>query len=143
MIGFATTAAEPDVLVFAGQLDEAGAGNLSHPMIIGLVAAGVGLFTSLAMLRILAGWPLKYMLAAAYLTAIVLSLFAPPSAIPAAFDAGSVTTGVLSTPAILALAVGLSSVLAGRSALSDGFGLLGFASVGPIIVLLVVGRWLQ
>jgi hypothetical protein len=54
-----------------------------------------------------------------------------------------VTTGVLSTPAIIALAIGLSSVLAGRSALSDGFGLLGFASVGPIIAILILGFWLQ
>ncbi len=143
VVGFATTVAEPDVLVFAGQLDQTGPRRVSQLTVIGLIAAGVGLFTALAMLRILTGWPMRYMLAGAYLIAIVLAMFAPPDFIPIAFDAGSVTTGVLSTPAILALAVGLSSVLAGRSALSDGFGLLGFASVGPIIVLLVLGFWLQ
>jgi hypothetical protein len=60
----------------------------------------------------------------------------PAGFVSLAFDAGSVTTGVLSTPAIIALAVGLSAVLAGRSAVTDGFGILGFASIGPIVLLL-------
>lgn len=143
IVGFATTAAEPDVLVFAGQLATAAPNRTAQPTIIGVIAIGVGLFTSFAMLRILTGWSMKYMLAAVYLTAIALSLFAPADVIPVAFDAGSVTTGVLSAPVIIALAIGLSSVLAGRSALSDGFGLLGFASVGPIIAILILGLWLQ
>lgn len=143
VVGFATTIAEPDVLVFASQLDTAAPNRLSQPTVIGVIGIGVGLFASVAMLRILTGWQMKHMLAAAYLMAIGLSLFAPPDLVPVAFDAGSVTTGVLSTPAIIALAVGLSSVLAGRTALSDGFGLLGFASVGPIIAILILGLWSQ
>lgn len=142
-LGFATTVAEPDVLVFASQLHAAASGEVSKPRIVGVIGLSVGLFAALAMLRILVGWPLRYMLATSYLIVIVLTLFAPPDFVAIAYDAGSVTTGVLSAPAILALAIGLSSVLAGRSALSDGFGLLGFASVGPIIAILIWGIWLR
>jgi hypothetical protein len=64
---------------------------------------------------------------------------APREFVPLAYDAGSVTTGVLTAPVVIAIAVGLSSVLAGRSAISDGFGLLGLASIGPIITVLLMG----
>jgi hypothetical protein len=70
---------------------------------------------------------------------IGLSLVARSQLVPLAYDAGSVTTGVLTAPVVLALALGLSSVIARRSAVSDGFGLLGLASVGPIIVILLLG----
>jgi hypothetical protein len=70
---------------------------------------------------------------------IVLALAGPAQFVPLAFDAGSVTTGVLSAPVIIAMAIGLSSVLAGRSAVSDGFGIVGFASIGPIIIILFMG----
>jgi Protein of unknown function (DUF1538) len=85
IVGFATTGAEPDVLVFAGQIATAAPNRTSQPTIIGIIAIGVGLFTSFAMLRILTGWSMKYMLAAVYLTAIALSLFAPADVIPVAF----------------------------------------------------------
>jgi hypothetical protein len=82
---------------------------------------------------------MTYLLAAAYSLVIVLSFLAPAEFVPLAYDAGSVTAGVLTTPVVISLAVGLSSVLAGRSAVSDGFGLLGFASIGPIIAVLLMG----
>ena len=82
---------------------------------------------------------MRIMLTGAYAIVILLTLVAPAGFVSLAFDAGSVTTGVLSTPVIIALAVGLSSVLAGRSAVSDGFGILGFASIGPIVVVLLLG----
>jgi hypothetical protein len=82
---------------------------------------------------------MRSLLTAAYVLAIALALVAPERFTPLAFDAGSVTTGVLSAPIVIAVAIGLSSVLAGRSAVSDGFGLLGFASIGPIIAVLLMG----
>ena len=78
-------------------------------------------------------------LAGVYTVMIVLSLVAPANIVPLAYDAGSVTTGVLTAPVVLALALGLASVLAERSAVDDGFGLLGLASVGPIIAVLLLG----
>lgn len=137
--GFATTVAEPDVLVLAGQVDIASKGAMSGQVVLYMIAAGLATLNAVAMMRILLGWPIKYMLTAAYAIMLLLALFAPPQYIALSFDAGSVTTGVLSAPVIIALAIGLSSVLAGRSAITDGFGLMGFASIGPIIAILLMG----
>jgi hypothetical protein len=137
--GFATTVAEPDVLVLAGQVDAVSQRGLSGRAVLYVIALGLAILTAVAMVRIIFGWPMKYMLAAVYAIMLLLALVTPAEFVPVAFDAGSVTTGVLSAPVIIALAIGLSSVLAGRSAVSDGFGLLGFASVGPIIAVLLMG----
>jgi hypothetical protein len=142
-LGFATTVAEPDVLVLAGQVDAASGGEISRQTVLYAVSVGVGALAVIAMLRIIAGWPMKYLLATVYLAALALAPFAPEQFVSLAFDGGSVTTGVLSAPVLIALAIGLSSVLAGRSPASDGFGLLGFASVGPIIALLLMGMLLR
>lgn len=142
-LGFATTVAEPDVLVLSGQVEAASRGAIGGRLLIYIIAAGVGLFVTLAVMRILRGVPMTWLLAAAYAIMLVLSLVAPVEFVPLAYDAGSVTTGVLTAPVVLALAFGLSSVLSGRSALSDGFGLLGLASIGPILAVLLLGMLLQ
>lgn len=141
-LGFATTIAEPDVLVLSGQIDAVSRGAIPGHAVIYVVALGVAVFTAIAMGRVVLGWPMRPLLAAAYVLAIALSFVAPEHFMPLAFDAGSVTTGVLSAPVVMALAIGLSSVLARRSALSDGFGVLGFASVGPIVAVLLMGMLL-
>jgi hypothetical protein len=138
-LGFTTTVAEPDVLVLAGQVDTASGGEISRSMVVYVLGAGVGAFTVIAMLRIIGGWSIKSLLAASYLAALGLALFAPEHFVSLGFDGGSVTTGVLSTPVMIALAIGLSSVLSGRSSVADNFGLLGFASIGPILALLLLG----
>ncbi|WEX12398.1 DUF1538 family protein [Chelativorans sp. AA-79] len=78
------------------------------------------------------------LLTIAYGLVVLLALAAPTMIVPLAFDAGSVTTGILSAPIIIALALGLSGVLADRSSVSDGFGLLGLASIGPVIIVLLL-----
>jgi hypothetical protein len=142
-MGVATTAAEPDVLVLAGQVEEASQGAFQARPLILLIAVGVGLFAALALLRIVHGFSMRMLLAIAYSLMLVLTALAPGEFVSLSYDAGSVTTGVLTTPVLLALALGLSAVLAGRSAISDGFGLLGLASVGPIIAVLLLGASLQ
>lgn len=138
-LGFATTVAEPDVLVLAGQVERASNGELRGQVLIYVIAAGVGLFAAVGLLRVVRGFSMAALLAGVYAFMILLSLLAPASFVPLAYDAGSVTTGVLTAPVVLALALGLTSVLASRSAVSDGFGLLGLASVGPIIAVLLLG----
>lgn len=138
-LGFATTSAEPDVLVLANMVGSVSDGALSGWALVYVVAGGVGLFSALALLRVVYGFSMAYLLAAVYSLMIVLTLLAPARLVPLAYDAGSVTTGVLTAPVVLALALGFSGVFAERSALSDGFGLLGLASVGPIIVMLLLG----
>ncbi len=137
-LGFATTAAEPDVLVLAGQVAEASGGVISGLAIVVVIALGLAVFAAVAMARVVHGWPMRYLLTAAYSLMLVLALVAPSSFVSLAFDAGSVTTGVLSAPVVIALTLGVSAVLAGRTAVSDGFGLVGFASVGAIIAVLVM-----
>jgi len=136
-LGFSTTVAEPDVLVLAGQVHAASQGELSRWALVYIIAVGVGIFASIALLRVVYGFAMTTLLTVIYTVMLVLSFLAPAEFIPLAYDAGSVTTGVLTAPVVLALALGLSSVLAGRSAVSDGFGLLGLASVGPIIAVLL------
>lgn len=142
-IGFATTVAEPDVLVLAGQVDRASEGVVREHAVLYVIALGVAIFVALAMARVVFGFPMTHLLLVAYASMLLLSAFTPAEFIALAYDAGSVTTGVLTAPVVIALAVGLSSVLAGRSAVSDGFGLLGFASVGPIIAVMLMGMLLR
>lgn len=138
-LSFATTVAEPDVLVLAGQAEAVSQKALSRLVVVYVIAAGMAAFAAIAMARIITGWSIRQMLTVAYVFILVLSLLAPSTFAPLAYDAGSVTTGVLSSPVMLAVAMGLGAVLAGRSALSDGFGLLGFASIGPIAAILIMG----
>lgn len=138
-LGFATTVAEPDVLVLSAQVETASQGTLRGQPLVYAIAAGVGLFTAIGLLRVVRGFSMAALLAGVYAFMLLLSLAAPERIVPLAYDAGSVTTGVLTAPVVLALALGMAAVLAERSAVDDGFGLLGLASVGPIIVVLVLG----
>ena len=140
-LGFAVTVAEPDVLILAGQVEAASQGAIADQPLTYVIAAGVGLLGAAGLLRIVLGIALTTMLAVAFGLMLLLSFLAPAHVIPLAYDAGSVTTGVLTAPVLLALAIGLSTVLARRSAATDGFGLLGLASVGPVLVVLLLG-WL-
>lgn len=138
-IGFATTIPEPDVLVLGEQVQAASRGAIPASSVIYAIGLGVGVLAAIAAARIVLGWSLRVLLTGGYLLAIGLALFAPPEFVSLAFDGGSVTTGVLSAPVIIALALGVSAVLAGRSAVSDGFGVVGFASIGPILTILLMG----
>lgn len=138
-LGFATTVAEPDVLVLAGQVDEASQGDIPGMAVLYVIATGVAVLTVIASLRILFGWPVKGLVLVAYGLMLGLALAAPEEFVALAFDAGSVTTGVLTAPVLISVAMGLSSVLAGRTAVGDGFGISGLASVGAILSVLLMG----
>jgi hypothetical protein len=83
--------------------------------------------------------PLKWLLVGGYSIVGIMALFTPPSFLPISFDAGGVTTGPMTVPFILALGVGVASVLRGKSSTSDGFGLVALASIGPILAVMVLG----
>jgi hypothetical protein len=139
VLSFAVTVAEPDVRVLAYQVDLASQGRIGTGVLITAVALGVALFVALALLRILLGVPMAYLLAAGYGIVLILTLFTPPHFVAISFDAGGVTTGPMAVPFILALGIGTTSVLGGKSALGDGFGLVGLASIGPIIGVMLLG----
>jgi hypothetical protein len=139
LLGFATTVAEPEVLVLAGQVDEASGGQIPQYLIVYVMAAGIAAFAGLAMARVVVGWSMKVLVGGAYLVMLALAVLVSDGFVSIAFDAGSVTTGILTAPVIIALAIGLSSVLAGRDPVADGFGILGFAAIGPVLAVLAMG----
>ncbi|MDX9745685.1 MAG: DUF1538 domain-containing protein [Syntrophales bacterium] len=137
-LGFAATVAEPDVLVLSKQVDAISQGSVSGNIILYSMALGVGILVMIGMLRIVFGFSMVYLLAGLFTVILVLSFFTPAEFVPLAYDAGSVTTGALTAPVVISLALGLSSVLSGRSSVSEGFGLLGLASIGPIIIIMLL-----
>jgi len=139
ILGLVVTMAEPDVRVLGYQVDYASGGDIGKSMLVVVVALGVGISVSLAMLRIVLGIHIAYVLAAGYLAVLILSFFVPPHFVPVAFDAGGVTTGPVTVPFILALGIGVVSVLGGKTAIGDGFGIVGIASIGPIISVMILG----
>lgn len=142
-LGFATTVAEPDVVVLSRQVDAISAGAIDGTLVHFVTGVGAAVFTALGMARIVYGFSLRALLAVSFSLVILLSFAAPAEFVALAYDAGSVTTGVLTAPVVIAVAVGLSSVLADRSAVSDGFGILGLTSIGPIIAILILGALLR
>lgn len=139
LLGFLVTVAEPDVRVLAFQVDLVSEGAVTKNILILAVALGVAVFVCIALLRIILGVPIAYLLAGGYTMVLLLSFFTPPDFVPLSFDAGGVTTGPVTVPFILALGIGTASVLGGRSSISDGFGLVGLASIGPILAVMILG----
>ena len=135
VLGMLITVAEPDLTVLAGQVPA-----IPNMVLILTVAAGVGLFLAVALLRVMLKIPLSRLLVGAYLLAFVLALvFAPNDFIPVSFDSGGVTTGPITVPFIMALGVGLASVRNDKNATSDSFGLVALCSIGPILSVLILG----
>jgi len=139
LVGFAVTIAEPDVIVLSSQVGTVSKGNIPSSSLLPVIGIGIGFFMCIAVIRIILGFPIAYLMAICYVAVLILSFFVPPDFVPVAFDAGGVTTGPLTVPVILSLGIGFSSVLARKSAISDGFGLIGLASVGPIIGVMLMG----
>ncbi|MDX9872564.1 MAG: DUF1538 domain-containing protein [Clostridia bacterium] len=139
LLGFVVTVAEPDVRVLATQVDVVSGNQVSKNLLIYSVSLGVAFFVGLAMLRVILNIPLKYLLYAGYAIVFLLAAFTPAYFVPVGFDAGGVTTGPMTVPFIVALGVGISSVLGGRDPSTDGFGFVALASIGPILAVLLLG----
>ena len=139
VLSFVVTVAEPDVQVLARQVDSVSGGDISKSIIIVTVAAGVGIFIALALLRIFLNIPLIYLLAGGYALAVILAFFTPPEFLAVSFDAGGVTTGPMTVPFLLALGVGVAAVKGKKRASDDSFGLVALASIGPILAVLLMG----
>lgn len=139
-IGFSTAMAEPSLIAVSIKANSVSGGAIG---IVGLrvaVAIGVGVGVSLGCYRIITGLPLHYFIAAGYLVVIVQTMTAPKLIIPLAFDSGGVSTSTVTVPLVTALGLGLAERVPGRSALIDGFGLVAFACLFPIIAVLTYGQ---
>jgi len=135
VLGMLITMAEPDLTVLAQQVPA-----IPNQVLIFTVAAGVGAFLVIALLRIVLKISLSKMLVSFYLAAFILAvLFVPNDFIPVSFDSGGVTTGPITVPFIMALGVGMASVRSDKNSTSDSFGLVALCSIGPILSVLILG----
>jgi Protein of unknown function (DUF1538) len=149
-LGFSTTVAEPALIAVAWEAAEiAGEEGLIHTSTESLktyafglrmsVAFSVGLAILIGVLRILRGWPVHYLIIGGYIVVMLMTMIAPKEIIGIAYDAGGVTTSTITVPLVAALGVGLASSIKGRSPLVDGFGLIAFASLLPMIFVMGYG----
>lgn len=148
LLGFSTTIAEPALIAVAkeaariavdGQLI---AKDIQESYALGLrvsVALSVGLAILIGIWRIIKGWPIYYFIIGGYALVMLMTLIAPKEIIGIAYDSGGVTTSTITVPLVTALGVGLATVLEGRSPLVDGFGLIAFASLLPMIFVMGYG----
>jgi len=143
MIGFATTIAEPSLIAVAFKANEASAGTISQWGLRITVAVGVALGISLGTFRIVTGTPLYLYIMAGYLIVIIQTFFAPKNIIPLAYDSGGVTTSTVTVPLVAALGLGLSASVPGRNPALDGFGLIAFASLFPVIAVMGYAQMAQ
>ena len=133
-LGFLITVSEPDLQVLANQVQ-----SIPNRALIFTVAAGVGFFLCVALLRMLFSVALPHLLTGFYLVVFALALFVPRDFLSVAFDSGGVTTGPMTVPFIMALGVGVSSVRSDRHSADDSFGLVALCSIGPILSVMILG----
>lgn len=138
LLSFLTTIAEPNVKVLSNMVDSALQGSLDTNLLVISIAFGVGFLMAISILRIVYGVSIRYLFTAGYSIILVLSFFVLNDYLAISFDAGSVTTGAMIVPVLMGLGIGIASVLQDRSEL-DGFGLIGLATMGPILSLMLLG----
>lgn len=155
VLGFGTTIAEPALIAVAAEAAEVAAGaeliassiEAKDSYAFGLrmtVAAAVGVALVVGVIRILANWSLPIMIIGGYILVVLITTFAPDEIVGIAYDCGGVTTSTVTVPLVAALGVGLASSLKGRNPLTDGFGLIAFASLTPILFVLgyeIIAQW--
>lgn len=150
LLGFGTTVAEPALIAVAEEASEvaAQAGAIGNNLAAqeayaeGLrltVAFAVGIAILIGVIRIVKGWPMHWMIIAGYVMVVIITSFAPSEIIGIAYDSGGVTTSTITVPLVTALGVGLASSIRGRNPMIDGFGLIAFASLTPIIFVMIFG----
>ncbi|BBB24470.1 conserved hypothetical protein [Isorropodon fossajaponicum endosymbiont JTNG4] len=132
-IGFATTIAEPSLLAVAIKANQVSGGFIKVWPLRIAVAIGVAVGIAIGSFRIVAGLPLHYFIITGYVVVLIQTYFAPKNIIALAYDSGGVTTSTVTVPLVAALGLGLASTIDGRSTLIDGFGLIAFASLFPIM----------
>jgi MFS family permease len=156
LLGFGTTIAEPALIAIAAEAAQiaANAGAIAtsdeakSSYALGLrltVALAVGAALVLGVMRILAGWSLPFLIIAGYCLVVLLTTIAPKEIVGIAYDSGGVTTSTVTVPLVTALGVGLAGSIKGRNPMTDGFGLIAFASLTPILFVLAFGivlRWI-
>lgn len=151
-LGFGTTVAEPALIAIAdeaasiaatgGVIADADAARDSYAIGLRLVVAlAVGFAILVGVIRILKGWPVQYLIIGGYLGVVIMTFFAPKEIIGIAYDSGGVTTSTVTVPLVAALGIGLAKSIRGRDPMIDGFGLIAFASLTPMIFVMAYGMF--
>ncbi len=139
MIGFGTTIAEPALTVIAHKAAAISSGRIDSEVLRYVVAGSVGFAILLGVYRIIKGHPIHYYIIAGYILVVLVTFAAPPEIIGLAYDLGGVTTSTVTVPLVAALGIGLASTIKGRNPMLDGFGLIAFASLTPMIFVQIYG----
>jgi len=151
-LGFGTTVAEPALIAIADEAASIAAGggviadsdearsNYATGLRL-VVALAVGLALLIGVIRILKGWPVQYLIIGGYIGVVIMTIFAPKEIIGIAYDSGGVTTSTVTVPLVAALGIGLANSIQGRDAMIDGFGLIAFASLTPMIFVMAYGMF--
>lgn len=139
-IGFATTIAEPSLLAVAIKANQVSAGSIGTWGLRIAVAIGVAIGIALGVFRIITGTPLYWYIISGYVFVLIQTMFAPRMIIALAYDSGGVTTSTVTVPLVAALGLGLAGTVPGRNPLLDGFGLIAFASLFPIMSVLAYAQ---
>ena len=139
-IGFATTVAEPALIAVSIKANQVSAGTITVNGLRFAVAVGVAFGVALGAFRIVTGTPLHWYIITGYVIVIIQTTMAPRSIIPLAYDSGGVTTSTVTVPLVAALGLGLAETIPGRSPLLDGFGLIAFASLFPMISVMAYAQ---
>lgn len=142
-IGFSTTIAEPSLIAVAIKANEVSGGAINAWALRIAVGIGVAVGIALGTFRIVTGTPLHYYIIAGYIVVLIQTLYAPKVIIALAYDSGGVTTSTVTVPLVTALGIGLASTVPGRSPLLDGFGLIAFASLFPIISVISYAQFAE
>ena len=149
-LGFGTTIAEPALIAVGkeaakvaatgGMIENSESAQAAYANGLRMtVAFSVGFAILIGVLRILKGWPIHYLIIGGYVLVVVVTMFAPKEIIGIAYDSGGVTTSTITVPLVTALGVGLASAIKGRNPMIDGFGLIAFASLTPMIFVMIYG----
>jgi hypothetical protein len=149
-LGFGTTIAEPALIAVAreaaiiaangGMIENSAQSQESYALGLRVtVAVSVGIAIMIGVFRIIMGWPIQYLIVIGYTGVVIMTVFAPPEIIGIAYDSGGVTTSTITVPLVTALGVGLASSIKGRNPMVDGFGLIAFASLTPMIFVMGYG----
>ena len=152
-LGFGTTVAEPALIAISdeaagiaatgGMIEDSDSAREGYADGLRLtVALSVGLAIVVGVLRIIKGWPVQYLIIGGYIGVVIMTMFAPPEIIGIAYDSGGVTTSTITVPLVTALGVGLATSIRGRNPMTDGFGLIAFASLTPMIFVMGYGMLL-
>ena len=139
-IGISTTIAEPALIAVASKASEISGGTIKETELRLVVALGVGIGVAIGTFRIIVGYPLPMFILPGYLLVIIQTAFAPKSIIPIAYDSGGVTTSTVTVPIVAALGLGLATQIEGADPLIDGFGLIAFASLFPIMTVMAYAQ---